>query len=209
VRIELGSSVSALLSSGSRVEQVLLADGRRIAADLVIVGIGVVPNLELARDAGLAVGNGFAVDECLRTSDPRVFAIGDCAEYPNSFSGSRVRLESVQNAVDQAMCVAKAITGHPAEYHAAPWFWTDQFDIRLQMTGLGSSADQWILRGDVKDRKFSLFYFRERRLLAVDSVNKPADHLAARKLIASRAALTPEQANDATLDLKAFVAQAS
>jgi 3-phenylpropionate/trans-cinnamate dioxygenase ferredoxin reductase subunit len=194
----------ARIHGGPHVKEVEPSNGVRLPADLVIVGIGVAPNAGLARDAGLAVGNGIAVNDQLRTADGRIFAIGDCAEFPSRFTGTRVRLESVQNCVDQAICVAKAIAGRPAAYSATPWFWSDQYDVRLQMVGLPQGFDQTVIRGDSAAGKFSVFYFREDRLLAVDSINRPADHLAARRLIGSGAAITPAQAADLSFDLKAL-----
>jgi 3-phenylpropionate/trans-cinnamate dioxygenase ferredoxin reductase subunit len=173
-----------------------------IQADLIVVGIGVIPNTDLARAAGLAVSNGFSVDEFLRTSDPNIFAIGDCAEFPHPQAQSRVRLESVQNAVDHAVAVARTITGKPAPYSAVPWFWSDQFDIRLQMAGLCTGFNQSVVRGAIDSRKFSVFYFRNEELLGVDSMNRPADHLAARKLLAARKRIAPEQAADESVNLK-------
>ena len=171
-------------------------------ADLLIAGIGVVPNLELAQEAGLPVANGITVDANLRTPDERIYAIGDCAEGPNPFTEGSVRLESVQNAVDQAVCVAKAIVGHAAPYSAVPWFWTDQYDIHLQLAGLPHGFDQVVTRGDPESRKFSVFYFRKGGLRAVESINRPAEHLTARKLIGARAKLSPDQAADESFDLK-------
>jgi len=159
--------------------------------------------VELAREAGLPVGNGITIDDRLRTPDERIFAIGDCAEWPSMFAGSLARLESVQNAVDQAACVAKAIVGRGAPYAAVPWFWTDQYDIHLQMAGLPMGFDQVVTRGDPATRKFSVFYFRAGKLISVDSINRAADHLAARKLIGAGSALTPAQAADESFDLKA------
>lgn len=176
--------------------------GAELRQDLVIAGIGVVPNVELAQEAGLPVGSGITVDEHLRTPDQRIYAIGDCAEYPSAFAEGRVRLESVQNAVDQGASVAKAIVGHGTPYGAVPWFWTDQYDIHLQMAGLPTGFDQVVTRGNPEARKFSAFYFRSGRLCAVDSINRPADHLAARKVIGARAALSPDQAKDESFDLK-------
>ena len=190
---------------GIAEKEVLLGERIRRPADLVIAGIGVVPNSELAREAGLPVGNGITVNEYLQTADERIFAIGDCAESHNSYAGIVCRLESVQNAVDQAACVAKAIVGNRAPYSAVPWFWTDQYDIHLQMAGLPIGFDQVVTRGDPETRKFSVFYYRAGKLCAVDSVNRPADHLAARKLIGARAALSPDQAMDESFDLKAAV----
>lgn len=183
-------------------DAVVLTDGRRYEADLVLAGIGVVPNMELARDAGLATGNGITVDEFLKTSDPDIYVIGDCADHPNPFAGGRVRLESVQNAVDQAKCAARGIAGSPSPYSDVPWFWTDQFGVRFQMAGLSAGHDRAVLRGSVENRKFSVFYFKQGRLLAVDSVNRFGDHVAARKMLAAGTPLTPEQAADETVDFK-------
>jgi 3-phenylpropionate/trans-cinnamate dioxygenase ferredoxin reductase subunit len=183
-----------------------LNDGRKITADLIVAGIGVIPNIEVAAVAGLAVKDGIVVDEFLRTSDPDIFAIGDCADHPNQFAtgypGGRTRLESVQNAVDQAKCVARAITGKPSPYADVPWFWTDQFEIRFQMAGLAAGHDEPVVRGSIENRKFSVFYFRAGRLIAVDSINRVGDHVAARKLLATGTPITPAQAADEMADLK-------
>jgi 3-phenylpropionate/trans-cinnamate dioxygenase ferredoxin reductase subunit len=191
---------------GTAAGGVELADVSRIPADLVIAGIGIVPNVELARETGLAVGNGIAVDEHLRTGDPRIFAIGDCAEFPSHFTGTRVRLESVQNCVDQAICVARGIVGKRGAYSAVPWFWSDQHDIHLQIAGLAvgvaAEVDQSVLRGSVESEKFSVFYYSQGLLRAVDSINRPAEHVAARKLLAAGASISPAQAADEGFDLK-------
>ena len=205
MRSHAGRGVEVLLNAkvdriGTR--EVILNDGSIRPADLIVVGIGITPNMDLALEAGLPVSNGIYVDEFLQTGDGRIFAIGDCAEYPNPFAGSRVRLESVQNAVDQAVCVAKTVVGKSAAYRAAPWFWSDQFDIRLQMVGLPAGHDQTVVRGKPEEGKFSVFYFRSGHLCAVDSVNRPVDHLAARRLIANATSLTPEQAANESLNLK-------
>jgi len=189
-----------------RPDAVILHGGRRIAADLVVAGIGVIPNVELARAAGLEVNDGIMVDEFMRTTDPAIFAIGDCADHPNVFAGGRARLESVQNAVDQARCVARVIMGKPEPYRDVPWFWTDQFDTRFQMAGLSGTYDQSVERGSIEGGKFSVFYFKQGRLLAVDSVNRPGDHVTARKMLAAGTSLTPEQAADETVDLKRLAA---
>ncbi len=173
-------------------------------ADLVIVGIGVIPNVELALGAGLAVADGIVVDEHLQTEDPTIYAIGDCAAYPNPFAGARVRLESVQNAVDQARRVAASIAGRREEYRAVPWFWTDQFDVKLQMVGLSNGCDRVVTRGNPADGKFSVFYFKEDRLAAIDSINRPGDHMVGRKLLAGGIGVTPAQAADESVDLKKF-----
>jgi 3-phenylpropionate/trans-cinnamate dioxygenase ferredoxin reductase subunit len=178
--------------------RLLFGQGETPSADLTVAGIGVIPNVELALDAGLPVGNGISVDEHLRTANERMFAIGDCAAHP-----VLGRLESVQNAVDQARCVAANITGKAQRYAAVPWFWTDQFDAKLQMAGLSFGADQTSIRG--APPKFSVFYFRENRLIAVDSINRPGDHIAARKLLATGAAISPDQASDESFALTSLI----
>jgi 3-phenylpropionate/trans-cinnamate dioxygenase ferredoxin reductase subunit len=167
-----------------------------------VAGIGVTPNSELAYAADLEVSDGILVDEFLRTSDPAIYAIGDCANHPNVFGGGRVRLESVQNAVDQAKCVARNITGMPEPYRDVPWFWTDQYECRFQMAGLSVGYDEPVLRGAVEQGKFSVFYFKQGRMVAADSVNRFGDHIAARKMLAAGTLLSAAQAADETLDLK-------
>jgi 3-phenylpropionate/trans-cinnamate dioxygenase ferredoxin reductase subunit len=202
VEVRLNARAVSICDKAGQVSGVVLEDQTFLPADLVVIGIGVIPNVELAQAAGLAVSNGIAVDEYLRTSDESIFAIGDCAEYPHTHAGSRVRLESVQNAVDHAVAVARTITGKPTAYTAVSWFWSDQFDIRIQMAGLSLGFDQTVIRGIMESRKFSVFYFRNRQLLGIDSVNRPADHMAARRLIAGRKPVTPEQAADEATSLK-------
>jgi 3-phenylpropionate/trans-cinnamate dioxygenase ferredoxin reductase component len=193
-----------VVHTANGVEIVLGARAVAPQADLVVAGIGVLPNFELARDTGLPIGNGIVVDQHLRTGDENIFAIGDCAEHPNPFAGARTRLESVQNAVDQAKVAAANIAGHEGSYRATPWFWTDQFDIKLQMAGLSGGADLEAVRGEPEAHKFSVFYFKNARLIAVDSINRPGEHLAARKLLAAGAFLTPGQAADVSFDLKSL-----
>lgn len=188
------------------VEVVLNASGDLPQADLIVAGIGVRPNTELAERAGLAVGNGIRVNEHLQTDDPSIYAIGDCAEYPNPFAGGLARLESVQNAVDQALCVARAIVGKPEPYRAVPWFWTEQFDIRMQMAGIGQGADRIVARGNPASRKWSALYFKADRLIAADSINRPAEHLTVRKLLAAGVSPTIAQAADESFDLKSLLA---
>ena len=157
-----GRGVNVLLNQTvTRIAEnrLTLGDGSELLADLVVAGIGVVPNVELAGDSGLPIGNGIMVDDHLRTAEERIFAIGDCADHPNEFAGGRTRLESVQNAVDQAKCVAAQIAGKAASYTAVPWFWTDQFDLKLQMCGLSNRADHHVIRGTTASGKFSIFYF--------------------------------------------------
>jgi 3-phenylpropionate/trans-cinnamate dioxygenase ferredoxin reductase subunit len=202
VKVLCGACVSEIVGSQGRARKVVLSDGASYPADLVVVGIGVIPNVELAADARLIVGNGIAVNEYLQTTDPDIFAIGDCAEHPCIFAGARIRLESVQNAADQAQCVAATIAGRRQPYQALPWFWTDQFDIKLQMAGISQGHDRMVTRGNAESRKLSVIYFRGERLIAIDSINRPVDHMIGRKLLASGAKITPEQAADESVDLR-------
>ncbi len=202
VRFIFNSQVVAFSGEGGRVTGAELGDGRRLAADLVLVGIGVVPNQEIARDCGLATSNGIEVDNSLASSDPDITAIGDCALFKGP-DGVAVRLESVQNAVDQAKCAALRIVGRPETYASLPWFWSDQSGRRLQMAGLTDGHDRTVTRGDPSSGKFSVFCFLGERLLGVESVNSPADHLNARRLLAAGRSLRLEHAADPAFDLKA------
>lgn len=204
VRLEFGAVATRILRSAGRATGVETADGREVAAELVLVGIGVVPNDELAAAAGLAVSDGVVVDAHLRTSDPRISAIGDCARFPDPVSGGLVRLESVQNGVDQARCVAARLCGGLERYAAVPWFWSDQGPYKLQIAGLGDGSDGSVLRGKPSSGAFSVFRYRDDRLVSVESVNRPADHMLARRLLASGTPLPPEHAADLSVDLKAL-----
>ena len=202
-QVSLGTGVARIIGAGGRATGVETTEGRHLPADLVLICIGVIPNAELAREAGLAVDNGIVVDEYLATGDPRIFAIGDCANFPTPFAVGRVRLESVQNAVDQGRCVAAHIAGKPAPYDKVPWFWSDQGDLKLQIAGITAGHDKAILRGDPDGGRFSVFCFRAGRLIGVESVNQTADHVVARRLLAGDPRLTPEQAADEGYDLRA------
>jgi 3-phenylpropionate/trans-cinnamate dioxygenase ferredoxin reductase subunit len=201
--VALGTGVVRILGAEGRVTGVETTDGRLIPADLVLICIGVIPNAGLARDAGLTVDDGIVVDEYLVTSDPAISAIGDCANFPTPFAPARVRLESVQNAVDQGRCVADRLAGRPVPYQKVPWFWSDQGDLKLQIAGITIGHDQSVLRGDPANRSFSVFCFRGRRLIGVESVNRTADHVIARRLLAGDPLLSPEQAADQGYDLRA------
>jgi 3-phenylpropionate/trans-cinnamate dioxygenase ferredoxin reductase subunit len=201
--VALGTGVARILGSADRVTAVETTDGRRIAADLVLICVGVIPNSELAGDAGLAIDNGIVVDEYLSTADPGISAIGDCANFPTPFASGRVRLESVQNAVDQGRCVAERLAGRPLPFRKVPWFWSDQRDLKLQIAGITTDHDTSVLRGDPAGRHFSVFCFRGERLIGVESVNRTADHVVARRLLAGDPALSPEQAADEGYDLRA------
>jgi 3-phenylpropionate/trans-cinnamate dioxygenase ferredoxin reductase component len=204
VRFVFDAAVERINGSGGCATSVTTADGHTFIADLVLMGVGVVPNAELAAVAGLAVDNGVVVDAHLLTADPAISAIGDCAAYPQVFAGgSRMRLESVQNAVDHGRCVAARLTGKAAPYKAVPWFWSDQGRLKLQIAGLPTPHAHSVVRGDLASGAFSVFCFRDEKLIGVESVNKPADHMIARRLLGSSADLSPDEAADMTFDLKA------
>jgi 3-phenylpropionate/trans-cinnamate dioxygenase ferredoxin reductase component len=194
VDIRLNTQVTGFAGSG-RVSGVTTADGATHAADLVVVGVGIIPNAELAHACGLACDRGIVVDACSRTSDPLIVAAGDCTARRVD-DGTLLRLESVQNAIEQAKSGAAALVGKERPFTAAPWFWSDQYDVRLQMAGLTAGHDATVLRGSIAERKFSVFYFKGDRLLAVDSINRAPDHIAARKLLDAGKSPTPQEAKD-------------
>lgn len=187
----------------ARVTGVKLADGSVIECQLVIVGIGITPAVGPLLAAGAAGGNGVDVDEFCRTSLPDVYAIGDCAAHANGFAGGAViRLESVQNANDQAAVAVKAILGDPQPYKATPWFWSNQYDLKLQTVGLSGGHDTTVLRGDPATRSFSVLYLKQGKLIAIDAVNAMKDYVQARKLVEEGAVIAPVDLADATRPLK-------
>lgn len=204
IDLRLGEGIRRCDGTG-RVERVVSTSGASFAADLVVVGIGVVPATTLAEQAGLELDDGVVVDGAMRTSDPRILAVGDCASFPSVHANARIRLESVQNATDQARHAAQTILGTADEYRQLPWFWSQQGNWKLQIAGLHRSGDRTAVRGEPATGKFSVFCFRDGRLAAVESVNHPADHMTARKLIALGTPLTPQNAADPGFDLKALV----
>lgn len=207
VRLHYGQGLASVLGSAGRVTGATTSGGLTLPADLLVYGIGVLPNAELAREAGLAVDNGVRVDALLRTDDPAISALGDLVSFPSPWAGAPVRLESVQNAVDQARALAARLVGKAATpYAALPWFWTDQGDLKLQIAGLSDGHDATVVFGDAAQRQFSVLCFRAGRLIAVESCNRAADHMASRKLLQRHTDLTPAQAAQAGFDLKAYEA---
>ncbi len=205
--VDLRTSVQIKSFDGEpEVTHVTLGDGTRIDTDFVVVGIGLIPNTELAQEAGLTIDNGIVVDENAVTSDPSIVAAGDCTNHPNGFFARRLRLESVQNAMEQGRAAAHTLVGTPKAYDAVPWFWSDQYDVKLQMVGLSAGFEQMILRGDPKtQRAFSAFYLGDGKLIAADCVSKPADFALAKKLVAARIALDPAKLADENIPLKSFL----
>jgi len=206
IRIHLGVPATSIEADGGKVTGVSLSDGRRLAADLVVVGIGVLPNIELAAEAGLPVASGIVVDEYLLTADQNISAIGDCALFTSSRFGGSLRLESVQNAMDQARCVAARLVGDRKPYDGQPWFWSDQGDNKLQIAGLITGYDQIVLRGDPARRAFSVFCYAAGRLVGIESVNRASDHMFGRRLLGMDRSLAPERAADESFDLKKALA---
>jgi 3-phenylpropionate/trans-cinnamate dioxygenase ferredoxin reductase subunit len=206
IRIHLGVQATSIEGDGADVTGVSLSDGRHIRADLVVVGVGVLPNVELAGEAGLAVAAGIIVDEQLLTSDPNISAIGDCALFESPRFGGSLRLESVQNATDQARCVAARLTGDAKTYDGLPWFWSDQGDDKLQIAGLTTGYDRVVVRGDRAQRSFSAFCYKSGQLVGIESINRASDHVFGRKILGMNRSIEPEQAADLNFDLKAALA---
>lgn len=206
VTLDLGHGMKSVVGKDGRVSGVETSDGRHLPADLVVYGIGVVPNTELAAAAGLDVANGIRVDELLQTIDPDISAIGDVASFNSPYAVAPIRLESVQNAIDQAKAVVARLMGRPLPYAALPWFWTDQGELKLQIAGLSDGHDQTVLLGSPETRQLSVLCFRAGRLIAVESANRPVDHMASRKVLSRPSQLTPELAAEPGFDLKGYEA---
>jgi len=206
VEIRLGHSVKGF-EGQEKIERVICAQ-ETFEADFVLVGIGVVPNSEIAGEAGLQTDNGIVVDEHTRTSDPNIFAAGDCTNHPTFLFGrddGRVRLESVQNAIDQAKHAAAAMMDRPKSYRAVPWFWSDQFDLKLQIAGLAKPDDELVLRGDPAERKFAVFHVNSGALTAVEAVNAAPEYVVGRKLIEQGKKIDAGKLVDTSIAMKSFL----
>ncbi|AFK04382.1 FAD-dependent pyridine nucleotide-disulfide oxidoreductase [Emticicia oligotrophica DSM 17448] len=179
--------------------------GKSIKADLILAGIGVIPETKLAEQAGINCENGIVVNEFQQTSIVNIYAIGDCANHYNVFAKRNIRLESVQNAVDQAKVAANHIIGKAEAYQAVPWFWTNQYHLKLQMAGISTGFDEYMVRGDISSGKFSVYYFKDTKLIAVDSLNKAAEHLNARKLLSLGVSPSKEEILDVSFNLNSLV----
>jgi 3-phenylpropionate/trans-cinnamate dioxygenase ferredoxin reductase subunit len=205
VDVRLGASVTEIIGNDGRVTGVRCGDGAAVPADLVVIGIGIIANDDLAKAAGLACDRGIVVDALLRTSDPDIYAIGDCATFPHPMAEGLLRLESVQNAIDQGKTVADAIMGDAKPYAAVPWFWSDQYEVKLQIVGMTQHYDDTVTLGDVAGGRFSVLYFRGGTLTGIDSVNMPSDHVAGRKLFGAGKVVTIEAARAPGFSLRAAV----
>ncbi len=166
------------------------------------MGVGILPNQELAESAGLRCNNGILVDEFGRTEDPSIFACGDCTNHPNFYVNKNIRLESVHNALEQAKTVALSLLGKPEKYDQVPWFWSDQFEEKLQIVGLSGDHDETVVRGSIEENFFMLFYLKKGELIAVDSVNNPKDFLISKKLVANKLKISSDVLGDQSVDLK-------
>ncbi|RWM21889.1 FAD-dependent oxidoreductase [Mesorhizobium sp.] len=206
VRVLTGITVSRLEGEGGSVSAAITSSGERLPARMVIIGIGVVPNAELAEAAGLAIGNGIRVDQHMQSSTPEILAVGDAASYRHWFTGGDVRLESVQNATDQARLAARTILGHAEPFSAVPWFWSDIGDMKLQMVGLTQGGDSHVVLGEPAENKFSIYHYAGNRLLGIESVNRPADHMLGRKMLGAGFSPTPQTAAAGPDALKAALA---
>lgn len=209
VDVRLGETVVSIDGKSGRVTSVNCRNKASIRADLVLVGVGGLPNDQIAKSAGLNCLNGVVVDDHGRTSDPHIFAAGDCATHFNRFASDWLRLESVQNAQDQAKTAGLAIAGSTGPYASVPRFWSDQYDAKLQIVGLSRNFDDQAIRGSIDDGKFSVFYYKKGNLIAVDSIGRPGDQMAARRLIAVGVSPDPDQIGDPSFDLKSLLKSAA
>jgi 3-phenylpropionate/trans-cinnamate dioxygenase ferredoxin reductase subunit len=196
-------NATAQAFEGTSSVEAVVTRGGTVPADTVLIGVGIVPNQEIAREAGLHCDNGIVVDEYAATSDPDIFAAGDCTNHP-AFAGGRCRLESVQNAIDQAKHAALGMVGRPSPYHEVPWFWSDQYDLKLQIAGLARPEDVVVMRGDPASRKFAAFHLRDGVVAAVEAVNSAPEYIAGRRLIAAHARVAPERLADLSVSARAL-----
>lgn len=204
--VEVRTQVSVQAFHGDlQVQSVTLSDGSELAVDLVIVGIGIVPNDELARSAGLDVDNGIVVDSYAQTMDPDILAVGDCAQHVNGFLARLLRIESVPSAQEQGRTAAHSICGKAIAHAAVPWFWSDQFDLKLQMVGLSEGYEQLVLRGEPASESFVAFYLKQGVVLSVDAVNRPQDFMVAKRLVAERLVVDPQVLADESVSLKSLL----
>ncbi len=205
VELHLNTGVTKITGKGGRVAEVVCTDDRALAADMVVVGIGVIPNVELAEAAGLPCDDGIVVDAHLRTERGSIYAIGDVARHPSAYATSPIRLESVQNALDQGRCAAANICGPSKVYKAVPWFWSDQYATKLQIVGLSTDHDTYVVRGDTQGERFSICYYKGDTLVAIDSVNAPADHMAGRHLLARGLSPSVSEVSNVDVRLKSYL----
>lgn len=204
VKLMLSTGLAAFRGD-SRVEAAETADGQIVPANFVVVGVGIVPNTELALAAGLDVNDGIIVDDRCLTSDPNIYAIGDCTSHPSDIYGRQLRLESVHNALEQAKTAASNLCGDETHYSQVPWFWSDQYDVKLQIAGLSQGFDQVVLRGDPDSRSFACLYLLKGKLIAVDAINSARDFMQSKALIANGTVIDPQRLADTDVALKDLI----
>lgn len=203
VTIHEGTGLQEFEETNRRISAAILSDGTRIETDFALVGIGIIPNAELAQDAGLAVEAGIVTNEFCQTSHPDIYAAGDCATF--QYKGEPTRLESVQNAIDQAECAADNIAGEKRAYHPYPWFWSDQYDVKLQIAGLNRGYDSIVTREGDREGSMAHFYFKGDQFIAVDAMNDPRTYMVGKKMLEAGKNITPEQAGDKSIELKSLL----
>ena len=201
VEFKFNTSITDIEDQGKQ-KRVICSDGSSFNTDVIVVGVGIKPNIELAESSGLSCDNGIIVDDNGQTSDPHIFAVGDCSNHPNNIFKRRLRLESVQNAVEQSKSIAASITGSNKPYQEVPWFWSDQYNIKLQIAGISQDHDYRVIRGYPEEEKFAVFYQKEKRLVAVDAINSPKEFMLGKKWIAMQAKIPFELIRNRDVDLK-------
>ena len=204
VEFKFNTSITDIEDRGKQ-KRIICSDGSFLNTDVVVIGVGIKPNIELAKSSGLKCDNGILVDANGQTSDPHIFAVGDCSNHPNNIFKQRLRLESVQNAVEQAKSIAASITGSHKPYQEVPWFWSDQYNIKLQIAGISQDHDHRVVRGYPEEEKFAVFYQKEKRLIAVDAINSPKEFMVGKKWIAMQAKIPFELIRNVDVDLKKIV----
>lgn len=200
--LELGRRVQEINGADGKVTSVSCADGFTVAADMVVIGIGIIPNVELAEAAGLKCSNGIVVDEYCQTTDADILAIGDCTRHPNKLLGRHLRLESVHNAIEQGKTAAANIIGEPVAYNQVPWFWSDQYNVKMQIAGMSDVHEQFVMRGDPRTRSFAAFYLQQGKIVAVDAINSPREFMLGKKLVAAGAKIPIKDLADTSKDFK-------
>ena len=205
VVFKFNASITDIEDRGKQ-KRIIFSDGSFLNTDVVVIGVGIKPNIELAISSGLKCDNGILVDVNGQTSDPHIFAVGDCSNHPNNIFKQRLRLESVQNAVEQAKSIAASIAGSHKPYQEVPWFWSDQYNIKLQIAGISQDHDHRVVRGYPEEEKFAVFYQKEKRLIAVDAINSPKEFMVGKKWIAKQAKIPFELIRNVDVDLKKIVA---
>ena len=204
VKFHFNTSLETINEVSNSLE-VVCSDGTEVKADSVLIGAGVVPNIELAEEAGIYCDNGIIVDEFGQTNFKNIYACGDCTNHPNKILNKNLRLESVHNAMEQAKTVASSVMNNPMEYNQVPWFWSDQYDHKLQIVGLSGDHDVVTMRGNVNDAKFMLFYTKDEELIAVDAINNPKEFLISRKLVANKVKIKPNVISDLNTNLNDLI----